>query len=602
MPHASSSPPRLGFGLSLGVTGHRAEALAEAPAGLVEARLREVIAMLGEAARALAAKEAEWFDEGPPRLTLVSPLADGADQLAAEIALKNGFGLQAILPFTADEYRGDFPDAATIAKFDALLKQATCRFELPGNRAKSLDAYVMAGRATVAHSDLLIAVWDGQASRGRGGTAEIVALATEAGTPIVHIPIDPAAPITLRWSAFDPAVVTRHGDEAVIRILDAELVERTLEALLAPPPDPDERQFIREFRAERLGGLRPRIEYPLLLALTGVGKFGKKDWQQSKIAASIRNEWEAFRTRCAEAYGVTAPLDLLEQSYSRADQLATRFAQTYRSGHVFNFLLAALAVMVGLSAFMLPWAKLELAALELIVTLAIIVNSLVGSNREWHRRWLDYRQLAERLRPLRSLKLLGVAAPDPPGSVTNPVARRWIDWYAAAVWRAMGCPSGTVDAERAQLISRAIADHELVPQIAYHRASSHQVERLDRRLERISLFLFIGTLAVSIAVLLGLATGGIWVTRFSNWTTLVSAGFPALGTAIFGIRFQGDFGGTAVRSLATADLLAGIDRELRADDLTLPRAANLIEQASRAMFVDLDEWRLINQQHDLSVA
>ena len=92
------------------------------------------------------------------------------------------------------------------------------------------------------------------------------------------------------------------------------------------------------------------------------------------------------------------------------------------------------------------------------------------------------------------------------------------------------------------------------------------------------------------------------MTRYSNWTTLISSGFPALGTAIFGIRFQGDFGATAVRSLATADLLAGIDRELRADDLTLPRAANLIEQASRAMFVDLDEWRLINQQHDLSVA
>ena len=602
MSEPSPGPPKLGFGLSLGVTGHRSEALAEAPPGLVEARLREVLGLLGEAARALAAKEAEWFDEGPPRLTLVSPLADGADQLAAGIALEHGFGLQAILPFTADEYRGDFPDTATVAKFDVLYDRATCKFELPGDRARSLDAYVMAGRATVAHCDLLIAVWDGQPSRGRGGTAEVVALATEAGTPIVHIPIDPAAPVTLRWSAFDPAVVTRHGDDAVIREFDAELVARTLEALLAPPPDPDEREFIREFRAERLGGLRPRIEYPLLLALAGVGKFGKKDWQESKVAASIRGEWETFRTRCAEAYGVTAPLDLLEQSYSRADRLATRFAQTYRSGHIFNFLLAALAVMIGLSAFMLPWAKLELAALELIVTVAIIVNSFVGSNREWHRRWLDYRQLAERLRPLRSLKLLGVAAPDPPGSVTNPVALRWIDWYAAAVWRAMGCPSGTVDAERAQLISRAIADHELVPQIAYHRASSHQVEALDKRLERISLFLFIGTLAVSVAVLIGLAAGGTWVTRYSNWTTLISSGFPALGTAIFGIRFQGDFGGTAVRSLATADLLAGIDRELRTDDLTLPRAANLVEQASRAMFVDLDEWRLINQQHDLSVA
>ena len=602
MPDPSPNAPSLGFGLSLGVTGHRSEALAGAPAGLVEARLREVLTLLASAARVLAAREAEWFDPGPPRLTLVSPLADGADQVAAEIAFELGFALQAILPFTADDYRADFPDAATVARFDALFRQATCRFELPGDRARSLDAYVMAGRATMAHSDLLIAVWDGEPSRGRGGTAEVVALATEAGTPIVHIPIDPAAPITLRWSAFDPAVVTRHGDEAVIREFDAALVERTLEALLAPPPDPDERSFIREFRAERLGKMRARIEYPLLLALAGVGRLRKKDWKEASNAASIRDEWAAYRDRCADVHGVSAPLDLLEQSYSWADQLATRFAQTYRSGHVFNFLLAALAVMIGLSSFMLPWARLELAALELIVTVAIIFNSLVGSNREWHRRWLDYRQLAERLRPLRSLKLLGVAAPDPPGSLSNPVARRWIDWYAAAVWRAMGCPAGTVDAPRARMIAAAIADHELAPQIAYHRANSHQVDALDKRLERASLMLFIGTFALSVAVLIGLAAGGEWVRQYSNWITLVSSGFPALGTAIFGIRFQGDFGGSAVRSLATAELLAGIERELRAETLTLSRGADLVEQASRAMFVDLDEWRLINQQHDLSVA
>ena len=46
---------------------------------------------------------------------------------------------------------------------------------------------------------------------------------------------------------------------------------------------------------------------------------------------------------------------------------------------------------------------------------------------------------------MRSLKLLGIAAPDPPGTETNPVPKRWIDWYASGIWRAMGCPSGTID-------------------------------------------------------------------------------------------------------------------------------------------------------------
>src|SRR5205814_9961395 len=95
----------------------------------------------------------------------------------------------------------------------------------------------------------------------------------------------------------------------------------------------------------------------------------------------------------------------------------------------------------GLSAVMTPRRQFEHAALELLLTLAIILNAIIGTRREWHRRWLDYRQLAERLRPMRSLKLLGIAAPDPPGTETNPVPKRWIDWYASSMWRAMPCPT-----------------------------------------------------------------------------------------------------------------------------------------------------------------
>ena len=52
--------------------------------------------------------------------------------------------------------------------------------------------------------------------------------------------------------------------------------------------------------------------------------------------------------------------DLLEEAYSWADRLATHFAQTYRSGHIFNFVLGGVAVCLGLSAFMAPHLKFEL--------------------------------------------------------------------------------------------------------------------------------------------------------------------------------------------------------------------------------------------------
>jgi hypothetical protein len=164
----------------------------------------------------------------------------------------------------------------------------------------------------------------------------------------------------------------------------------------------------------------------------------------------------------------------------------------------------------------------------------------------------------------------------------------------------MGCPSGTIDAGRAARLADAIADHEVAPQVAYHERNAGQIELLDQRLETIGTALFVATLLVSVATLIGLALNADYVNRFGNWFTLVSAGFPALGTAVFGIRFQADFGGDALRSMATANTLRQIDEELRKQVL-LSRAADLAEQAARFMLSDLDEWRLVNQQRDLTV-
>ena len=290
---------------------------------------------------------------------------------------------------------------------------------------------------------------------------------------------------------------------------------------------------------------------------------------------------------------------MLEDAYCWADRLATYLAQTYRSGHIFTFVLGGVAVCMGLSAFMAPHLKLKGRGRD-VRHARRHPQRHVGSRNEWHRSWLDYRQLAERLRPMRSLKLLGIAAPDPPGTATNPIPQRWIDWYAAGIWRAMGCPSGAIDRATAAKLAVAVADHEVAPQMSYHERNARQIELLDHRLEQIGTALFFATLIVSIATLVGLALGSTFVNDWGNWFTLVSAGFPALATAVFGIRFQGDFGGDALRSMATADTLDQIDQELRSN-ANLSRAADLTEQAARTMLADLDEWRLVNQQRDLSV-
>jgi hypothetical protein len=566
----------------------------------LQARVRDVLERIEQSGRALLETERDCFAPLPPKLRFVSPIADGADQIAAEIALDLGWELQAILPFERAAYRASLANHGARERFDALLGRSACLLELPGDANRGLDAYVMTGRATVAHCDVLIAVWDGLPPRGRGGTGEVVQLALTNGTSIIHVPVDEGGDTRILWSAFDPTVLTVADDPGVARPLEQADVDALLRGLLMPPPDEQEQNFLKRFQRERLRRIRTRIEYPLLLTAAGVRPFRARDLTARYAEAQIRDEWQRYRAGCAEAHNISTGIDALEESYSWADRLATHFAQTYRSGHIFNFVLGGVAVCLGLSAFMAPHLKFEFAAFELLITLAIILNAYIGSRNEWHRRWLDYRQLAERLRPMRSLKLLGIAAPDPPGTETNPVPKRWIDWYASGIWRAMGCPSGAIDRACAARLGQAFAEHEDAPQVGYHERNAKQIELLDHRLGQIGMVLFAATLLVSVATLVGLGTGSDYVTNYGNWFTLVSAGFPALGTAVFGIRFQADFGGDALRSMATASTLRQIEQELR-KDVGLSRAADLADQAARIMLADLDEWRLVNQQRDLSV-
>src|SRR3954467_598544 len=155
----SPGPPRPPFTLCVGVTGHRADML---PAGSVETlreRIRATLSLIDQAGGGLAERGKSCFAEYPPAKRFVSPIAAGADQIAAEVALELGWELQVVLPFDRKRYRSSLANDGARERYDALIERATCVLELPGDSKRELDAYVMTGRATVAHCDILIAIW-----------------------------------------------------------------------------------------------------------------------------------------------------------------------------------------------------------------------------------------------------------------------------------------------------------------------------------------------------------------------------------------------------------------------------------------------------------
>lgn len=161
----------------IAVTGHRANRMPERHWPRVRRQLANVM------------QDIEARHSGV-RTVLLSGLAEGADRLAAFVALGRGWSLGAVLAFHRTRFEQDFPEPASIGEFRALLGAASKLHE-PSRRAhlgrSATDGYHRVGQYLLSQSDILIAVWDGGASRGRGGAAEVMGAARRRGIPVVWI-------------------------------------------------------------------------------------------------------------------------------------------------------------------------------------------------------------------------------------------------------------------------------------------------------------------------------------------------------------------------------------------------------------------------------
>jgi hypothetical protein len=123
-----------------------------------------------------------------------SSLAEGTDQVFAEIVLALEMELIAIVPFEGYETR--FGSAHGRRKYFELLGRAS-RVEILPSALTVEVGYLNAGMRVVEISDVLLAVWDGNPARGLGGTADIVEYALLRGVPIVHLNPDSLTTVAL---------------------------------------------------------------------------------------------------------------------------------------------------------------------------------------------------------------------------------------------------------------------------------------------------------------------------------------------------------------------------------------------------------------------
>lgn len=158
--------------LYLGITGHR---------DLRDEDKDKLIEMIKEFIRS---KQAEC-PHTP--VVMLSPLAEGADRIAAQASIECGIDFIAVLPMPEKVYRRSFVSKESNLEFDYYLGKASRRINLPlpaGTTCEDVfndperrhEQYYQAGMFIIKYCHTLIALWDGVDTGKKGGTASVVRL------------------------------------------------------------------------------------------------------------------------------------------------------------------------------------------------------------------------------------------------------------------------------------------------------------------------------------------------------------------------------------------------------------------------------------------
>jgi hypothetical protein len=323
---------------------------------------------------------------GETPVAVLTPLAEGAGQLAAREALRLGLQLIVPLPMPKDLYRQSLTSDADRQEFDRLASQAEV-FELPlveDNTRESIaqpgpardKQYAQLGVYLSGHCHLLLAIWDGKNSNRRGGTAQVV-----------HYHHTDFMPGLTEGRSQARQLVADYESDLVFQVVcsrdrtDGAPIEglRPLQSfyLTADPDNP------------RTETLPPA--YRLMF---------QRNYEFNRDALKYRNQIVQHQSRLLTEFrkaALTAKLLKIAALFGTADWLAQHFQVRVNNMLRITYTFAAL---MGL-AFI---AYADINGLDYMIYVFLMLFAigfifyLIATKRDWQRKYLDYRSLAEGLR------------------------------------------------------------------------------------------------------------------------------------------------------------------------------------------------------------
>lgn len=641
MPESSPRihPPRPRLIVRAGVTGHRWNKLRPGDREAVEQRFHSVFDSIEKVVDEIHTDEDRIAgyrspDPGapppaPPALRILSGLAEGTDRVAVHVARnrRRAWQLTAMLPFAMDRYRKDFvkrkrrddgteiacekgepgyqeADPESIREFEELIAAAESEggVQVLDGIPDKPGGYVKLATALTINSDVIIAIWDGQDPK-QGGTGHVVLLAQEQGIPVVRVPLDG---IENPW-LYDPADVDEGRGGGL-----TELEKHFRRLLAAPNPakakshaEPDLREeYFAETAATRRQGVLYERFFNLLAPVESPTSATGTATVVNRVEA-LQQRWEAEWKDQGASPALAGALARtgVHEHYSWASHLAANYAGKYRNAFLRNYLyswLAVTAAAVGAYTHLThrPWATLVAAVAEVLFLTTIVRIYRRSRRRQLHARWLQYRRLAEWIRllpmllPFSRTPILGV-------DTLLPTRESWVDWMFRAIVREAGVLP--IDLTTELPGSRGILGKGVLDgQIAYHKRTAERNADVDRILHRLAdgTFAFALCLAILNLILAGAepAFGFNLPQVVEEILLIVALVLPALGAALHGLRSQGEYEETAIRSNRVMQRLQDLRGRLDGQrPPTVVSTAEVATQTASAMNSELSGWFIAYQ-------
>lgn len=469
------------------------------------------------------------------RLTLMSPLAEGADSLVAEIALELSVELIVPLPKPLESYLQDFRSDAAREKFRQLSARADQLFELPSDIPPVPDdidmqrwvgdyPYGQLGVYLSSHCHILLALWDGNSSKHLGGTAQVVKFHQDNLMPGItfktvssqQLLIDDESDLVFH-------LVCSHGKQGV----DPNSQFTPLDWFWSSK---DETAPLSKEMPAQHGLIYQRS-----------GEFSE-DAQQ--FAGDIKSSDNSL-LKGQSSRDLPPGIEDIDRLFCIADTLAMHFQRrTVISLRVTHLLAFLMGLMFLLYSDYLAWRYFLVAFVGFFTFAASL--QLIAQRNAWQRKYLDYRTLAEGLRVQLYWALAGVnrenqwtfthdnflQAQDPE-----------VGWIRD-VMRVAGLRSDASPLQSAgnlqQTIDSWIGDSESGQLGYYRRVTQDRTQRhkLTRRMGLASLF-------SSVAIVIVFIVGGDALPEFLSTVLMVTMGTLLL---LFAVREAYAFA-TAIKEL-----------------------------------------------------